>query len=121
MWVSVCPPQATGPRLVLRLPHECTRGGVTCGLEAHEWHLLFSWTDRSGPSRHLCPGALVKNVSSNQVIGLRQRPSGLGLADTMGRRPLGNEPTTINRHSNGCGARAMMDFWSSGDLFAGPG
>ena len=29
---------------------------------AHEWHLLFSWTDRSGPSRRLFPGALVKNA-----------------------------------------------------------
>ena len=32
------------------------------------------------------------------AIGLRQLPSDLGSADTMRRRPLGNEPTTINCH-----------------------
>jgi hypothetical protein len=31
---------------------------------AHEWHLLFSWSDSSGPSRRLCPGALVKALLS---------------------------------------------------------
>ena len=33
----------------------------TCAT-AHEWHLLFGWPDRGGPSRRLFPGALVKNA-----------------------------------------------------------
>jgi hypothetical protein len=43
-------------------PMNAREAGLLVGLEAHEWHLLFSWTDRSGPSRHLCLGALVKNA-----------------------------------------------------------
>ena len=34
--------------------------GLLLGLEAHEWHLLFSWTDRSGPCHPVCPGVVVK-------------------------------------------------------------
>ena len=28
---------------------------------AYEWYLLFGWSDRGGPDRRLCPGALVNN------------------------------------------------------------
>jgi hypothetical protein len=31
-------------------------------MAAYEWHLLFGWPDRGGPSRRLFPGALVKNA-----------------------------------------------------------
>src|ERR1700704_3490413 len=47
-----------GARLAALGLFEPTRTYAT----AHEWHLLFSWTDRSGPSRRLFPGALVKNA-----------------------------------------------------------
>ena len=47
-----------GARLAALGLSEPTRTYAT----AHEWHLLFSWTDRSGPSRRLFPGALVKNA-----------------------------------------------------------
>jgi hypothetical protein len=60
MWVPVVRHKRPAPASLYAL-------SPTLGLEAHEWHLLFSWTDRCGPSRHLCPGALVKNVSSNPM------------------------------------------------------
>ena len=61
-----CPPQATGPRLVLRTLPGCPRGGVTPWLEAHERHLLFSWPDPSGDYRRLCPWALVRKRTTTR-------------------------------------------------------
>src|SRR5580704_17937915 len=71
--------------------------GLLLGLEAHEWHLLFSWTDRSGPSRHLCLGALVKNVSSNPMActsvskGARYRWSRMRHSAFLWRRMRGSQ------------------------------
>jgi hypothetical protein len=35
----------------------------------------------------------------------------------MGRRPLSDEPATVNRHANPCRGRGLMNFETSGDLF----
>jgi hypothetical protein len=43
-------------------------------MAAYEWHLLFGWPDRGGPSRRLFPGALVKNAPAklhSQGLGER--------------------------------------------------
>ena len=36
--------------------------------------------------------------------------SGILAEDVVLYSPLGNEPTTINRHSNRCGEGAVVDF-----------
>jgi hypothetical protein len=41
--------------------------GLLVGLEVHEWHLLFSWTDRSGPCHPVCPGVVVKKRAPAQA------------------------------------------------------
>ena len=46
--------------------------GLLAGLEAHEWHLLFNWTDRSGDYRRLCPWVLVRSVAATRQ-GYRAR------------------------------------------------
>jgi hypothetical protein len=55
--------------------------GLPLGLEAHEWHLLFSWTDRSGPCHPVCPGVVVKKralaqaalAGTGETLGTRAR------------------------------------------------
>jgi hypothetical protein len=56
-------------------PMNAREAGLPLGLEAHEWHLLFSWTDRSGPSRHLCPGALDAPLGCEQPRDLLGVPT----------------------------------------------
>jgi hypothetical protein len=74
--------------------------------DAARWRLILDAARNFG----VVKGPAARLPRQAESSGLRQRPTGLRSADTMGRRPLGNEPTAINRHANRCGGGAMMDF-----------